>query len=187
VTRTRGRLSVHPLADLTVLDKFKTSGPFPPGYPDDTRTFYSPVDNLHGALVYLIKAAQKSLVVAMYGFDDEELADALRTKLIDENVFVQLTLDKTQAGGAAERKLLTKEGFPVSSVATGSSEHGRIQHMKLLIIDGVVLVTGSTNWSDAGERLQDNELTVTLSAAKAAEARMRVDAIHQHMITKGPA
>lgn len=180
-------MTTHPLADLSVLDQFKTSGPFPPEYPTDTRTFYSPVDDLHGALVYLIKAAQKSLVVAMFGFDDPDLADALHSKLIDENVFVQLTLDKTQAGGVAERKLLAQEAFPVSSVAIGGSEHGRIMHMKLLIIDGSVLVTGSTNWSDAGERLQDNELTVTLSAAKAAEARTRIDAIHQHMLAKAKA
>ena len=57
--------------------------------------------------------------------------------------------------------------------------------MKLLIVDGVILISGSTNWSDGGERLQDNELTVTLSAAKAAEARIRVDQVHQHMLTKG--
>jgi phosphatidylserine/phosphatidylglycerophosphate/cardiolipin synthase-like enzyme len=178
-------MTVHPLADLSVLDRFKTGGPFPPGYPSDTRTFYSPVDDVHGCLVYLIKAATKSLIVAMYGFDDDDLADALRSKLVDEQVFVQLTLDKTQAGGVAERKLLAREHFPISSVATGGSEHGRIMHMKLLIIDGSVLVTGSTNWSDPGETLQDNELTVTLSAAKAAEARMRVDQIHQHMLSKG--
>ena len=175
----------HPLADLTALDQFKAA-PFPPGYPADTRTFYSPVDDLHGCLVYLIEKAQKSLVVCMYGFDDDELADALRAKLASDKVFVQLTLDRTQAGGVAERKLLDRENFPISSIATGSSEHGRIQHMKLLIVDGSVLVTGSTNWSDAGEHLQDNELTVTLSAAKAAEARMRVDQIHQHMLQKGP-
>ncbi len=33
-------VTAHPLADLSVLDRFK-SAPFPPGYPDDVRTFYS--------------------------------------------------------------------------------------------------------------------------------------------------
>src|ERR1700758_2668690 len=91
----RESLMTHPLADLSVLDRFKAA-PFPPGYPADARTFFSPVDDLHGCLVYLIKSAKRSCVVCVYGFDDEELADALHAKLIDEKVFVQLTLDRTQ-------------------------------------------------------------------------------------------
>lgn len=179
--------TAHPLADLTVLDQFKT-GPFPPGYPTDVRTFYSPVDDLHGALLYAIQAAQSELIVAMYGFDDEQLADALKAKMADPGVHVQFTLDKSQAGGVHERTLLAQEGYPNTSLAVGSSEHGRIQHMKVLVVDATVLVTGSTNWSDAAEHLQDNELTVALHPARAAEARLRIAAIHQHMLaaTKGP-
>lgn len=173
----------HPLADLSVLDEFKAA-PFPPGYPLSHRTFYSPVDNVHGALKALLASAQKSLVVAMFGFDDAELADVLKQKLAAEHCFVQLTLDSSQAGGMHERQLLTQEAYPASSVVTGRSERGAIMHLKECIIDGVVLVMGSTNWSDGGETKQDNQLTVIADAYVAAEARARIDAIHANMVTK---
>jgi len=151
-------------------------------YPSNLRTFYSPVDDVAGALAELIDGAAHSVVVAMFGFDDARLADSLRHKLVAENVFVQLTLDKSQAGGAHEKALLEREDYPASSIAIGSSEHGRIMHMKLCIVDGRYTATGSTNWSTAAETLQDNHLVIIDDSVVAAEARSRVDAIHANIL-----
>lgn len=168
------------LADLTSLDVHRAGG-FPPDYLTYVRDFYSPVDDVHGVLLDLIRSATTSLVLAQYGFDDDELADALHKKLADENVFVQLTLDSSQAGGVHERVLLARESYPACSIAIGRSEKNAIQHLKLLIVDGKDVVTGSTNWSTSGETLQDNHLVVIRSESVAARARARVDVIHHHM------
>jgi len=174
------------LESLAILDQYKTAG-FPPGYPPYARAFFSPVDNVHGALTALIKSAASSLVVAMYGFDDDELAAALKEKMTAEHVYVSLTLDSSQAAGVHERGLLAADAFPATSVAVGRSEAGAIMHLKMVIIDGLDVITGSTNWSASGEGKQDNQLTVVRDALVAAESRARVDAIHANMIAKAGA
>jgi phosphatidylserine/phosphatidylglycerophosphate/cardiolipin synthase-like enzyme len=171
------------LSSLSELDTHKAA-PFPPGYPDDARTFYSPVDKVHEALKALLTSANKSLIVAMYGYDDEELNKVIRSKLVDETIFVQMSLDSTQAAGVAERDLLApwlndKTG---NSIAIGHSEKSAIMHLKMVIIDGVDIVTGSTNWSTGGETKQDNQLTVIRNPLVCVEARSRIDIIHDDML-----
>lgn len=165
------------------LAAYKTSA-LPTGYPPNVANLYAPVDDVHGALVAILKSAQHSLVCCMYGFDDDELAGILLDKLTDDHVFVQLSLDSSQAGGVHERRLLAQEDYPASSVAVGRSEKSAIMHLKMLVVDSTFTVTGSTNWSVSAETKQDNSLVVIGDPLVAAEARTRADIIHAHMLQK---
>jgi phosphatidylserine/phosphatidylglycerophosphate/cardiolipin synthase-like enzyme len=167
------------------LAKYKAEGRFLDGYPDDQRTFFAPRDNIHGFLVVLLGSAQHSIVVNMFGYDDDELNKIIQGKLADEKVYVQMSLDRSQATGAHEKQILAEwanDSFGNSIAIGTSSVHNAISHLKIVIVDGVYTVKGSTNWSLSGEQQQDNELSLSRNAVIAAETRAILDLNHDFML-----
>jgi phosphatidylserine/phosphatidylglycerophosphate/cardiolipin synthase-like enzyme len=167
------------------LATYKAEGRFLDGYPDDQRTFFSPRDNVHGLLVALLGSAQHSIVVNMFGYDDAELNKIIQSKMASENVYVQMSLDRSQATGAHEKQILASWNNNAfgNSIAIGtSSVHNAISHLKIVIVDGVYTVKGSTNWSLSGEQQQDNELSLSRNAVVAAETRAILDLNHDFML-----
>jgi phosphatidylserine/phosphatidylglycerophosphate/cardiolipin synthase-like enzyme len=170
--------------DWDQLQQFKAEKRFLDGYPPDTRSFFSPRDDVHGVLTSLIASAQHSIVINMYGYDDSDIDEIIRDKLAAEHVYVQMSLDKSQAGGVHERELLeqwSNDDFG-NSIAIGTSSKSAISHLKICIVDGVYTVRGSTNWSLSGEQKQDSELTLSRNAVIAAETRALLDLNHDWML-----
>jgi phosphatidylserine/phosphatidylglycerophosphate/cardiolipin synthase-like enzyme len=167
------------------LGQYKAEGRFLDGYPDDERTFFAPRDNVHGLLVALLGTAQHSIVVNMFGYDDDELNKIIQGKLADQHVYVQMSLDRSQATGAHEKEILAEwnnDAFGNSIAIGTSSVHNAISHLKIVIVDGVYTVKGSTNWSLSGEQQQDNELSLNRNAVIAAETRAILDLNHDFML-----
>ena len=167
------------------LAQFKAEKRFLDGYPDDQRTFFAPRDDVHGLLVALLGSAQHSIVVNMFGYDDDELNKIIQAKHADANVYVQMSLDRSQSTGAHEKQILASWNNNAfgNSIAIGtSSVHNAISHLKIVIVDGVYTVKGSTNWSLSGEEQQDNELSLSRNAVIAAETRAILDLNHDFML-----
>jgi phosphatidylserine/phosphatidylglycerophosphate/cardiolipin synthase-like enzyme len=155
------------------------------GYPDDQRTFFAPRDDIHGLLVALLASAQHSIVVNMFGYDDDELNRIIQGKLADERIYVQMSLDRRQAGDAHEKQILASwdnNAFGNGIAIGTSSVHNAISHLKIVIVDGIYTVKGSTNWSLSGEQEQDNELSLSRNAVIAAETRAILDLNHDFML-----
>jgi phosphatidylserine/phosphatidylglycerophosphate/cardiolipin synthase-like enzyme len=169
---------------ITDLDEFMVTAP-PVGSLEMVRSFYSPIDKVHEVLKAIIGSAQHSIVISMFGYDDDELAAMLDTALGNPRMYVQITLDSSQAGGVHEKALLTKYAHTMTgnSVAIGRSEKGAIVHRKMVIVDGLWWIGGSTNWSVSGETLQDNELTVVRDALHCTKARSILDIAHDHILS----
>lgn len=166
----------------TDLGQYKAAGSFPPDYPDNVRRFYSPYDKVHDVLRLLLGSAKQSLLVGMYGEDDQDLTDLIIKAAENPKVFVQINLDKTQAAGLAEKGLVAKlQACPATRVAIGQSEFHRINHVKMAVVDYRLVLSGSTNWSSDGEGKQNNEATITNDLVIAAEAAHVLTLEHEVM------
>lgn len=166
------------------LAKFKKSGLFPEGYPANVARFFAPDDNVHEAIMTVLRSARVSIAVAMFGYDSDEIDEYLREAWEKEGLPVQICLDKTQAGGAHEKAILAK--WPQDQIGNriviGQSRLHAISHMKEFVIDGMYTIGGSTNLGPGGETKQNNELVIVKDAIYAAEARAKIDMIHDEMV-----
>jgi phosphatidylserine/phosphatidylglycerophosphate/cardiolipin synthase-like enzyme len=180
-------LSLQELGALSFeeLGRFKQAGRFPDGYSTTDLAYYAPRDpGVHAVIVWALLQATHTVAVNMYGFDDPQVAAIIQSYTENPDIVVTLSLDKSQAGGKSEKELLErfKHDLIGNSIAIGHSSRGAISHDKLVVVDGLYLITGSTNWSQGGEQLQDNQLTLSRVPLAAAEARAIIDLDHDDML-----
>lgn len=177
-------MTSHPLATLSVLDRF-ASAPFPPGQPADHRTFSSPLDDVAGAVELVVRSAQRSLVVAMYAFTHPALVAAV-IACVEAGYPVLIVLDRSQFGGPVEQRALSPLvallGRSNLRLSVGDSQDGRIMHDKVCVVDGTVCVTGSFNWSESAVE-ETNQCTVGVWPVDAALLTASIEATYQYQIT----
>ena len=138
---------------LAVLGQFTPAG-LTPGY-GQSYLFFVGKDDVHGILHYLLTNEKLALKMNMFGYDDEVLNNDIMTMLQTPSIRVQATLDRSQAGGVHEKKIvLADEANPsfLNSFALGQSDTHQISHTKGGVLIGQGLwFEGSTNWSNSGE------------------------------------
>jgi hypothetical protein len=104
-------------------------------------------------LTALLSSTQKSLVLNMYGYDDDELNDIILEKLTDEHIYVheprQIPVWRSTRAGTPCQVAARSDR---NSIAIGHSTKGAISHMKIVIIDGVYTVRGSTTGSSLANK-----------------------------------
>lgn len=122
----------------------------------DTKVYFSPLDNCSDIIVREIGKATKSVDVAIFGFTDKAIADSL-VLAKKRGVKVYVYRDRLQSKESKQKainKYMADNGIPVQIKQTGI-----LMHMKMLIVDGSTVVTGSYNWSE-GAKKQDNDLII---------------------------
>lgn len=190
--------------DLLELQQFTREQSYSSSASKDFHLFYVGRDDVHELLKYILSRASVSLYMNMFGFDDDELNDILMQQARDPSIAMMVTLDKSQAGGVHEKKLLAAdiaqnpEKFN-TYFAIGQSATHQISHTKGFVADGRVGGEGSTNWSAAGEgtfiikgkpggpgyKAQNN--TQTIFTDPDTINRFQTELIAEHMVAKSQA
>lgn len=153
--------------DLLDLQQYTREQAYSKNASKEFHLFYVGRDDVHDVLKHVLSRVSVSLYLNMFGFDDDELNDILMQKALDPSITMLITLDKSQAGGVHEKKLLDSDiakdpaafnthfvTLPEHSAiefTIGQSATGQISHTKGFVADGKVGGEGSTNWSGSGE------------------------------------
>jgi hypothetical protein len=153
MTDPRPNLEAFQLSELA---QFTREGAFASDASTDFHLFYVGRDNAHEILKYLWSRVTVSAYLNMFGYDDDELNNLVMNAAEDPHVTAVYTLDKSQAGGVHEKRIIASDmakdpqAFQ-AHFAIGQSKTHQISHTKGGVLDGRVGFEGSTNWSASGE------------------------------------
>jgi hypothetical protein len=188
-------LQTFTLGDLA---QYTAEGQYSANASRDFQLFFVGRDDVHDVLKHVLRRVSSSLYLSMFGYDDDELNDLIMGIVHNPSITCLITLDKSQAGGVHEKRLLDSDaakdpiGFNTHFVIGQSSTH-QINHTKGFVADGLVGGEGSTNWSTSGEgtfvvtgqaggkgyKAQNN--TQTIFTCPDAVRRFQAQLIAEHM------
>ncbi|MFA5160211.1 MAG: phospholipase D family protein, partial [Candidatus Omnitrophota bacterium] len=119
--------------------------------------------------------AERYVFVQAYSFTSKPIAEAL-VSAHKRGVKIKVLLDKSQRHGKGSKLgMLVDAGIPVSI----DTKHS-IAHNKVIIIDGVTVITGSFNFTNAAEDKNAENLLVVHDKAVAKKYRDNWNKHQQH-------
>jgi len=118
---------------------------------------YCPNENLEPLDVEAINSAEGHLDIAMYSFTDHAIADAV-VDAARRGLRVRIYRDREQYAEEQNRDPYVPQALASNQNISVRVKNGReLMHLKEWS-DGVHLREGSANWSNSGERRQDNSV-----------------------------
>ncbi len=135
---------------------------------------FSPRGGCTDAIVSELKMAKKSIKVLAYSFTSKPIGEALAAAK-KRGVDVRVVVDKSQVERYSLLDFIVSNGIPILV----DYKHA-IQHNKVIVVDGAVVVTGSFNFSAAAEKENAENLLIIRSVKLADEytANWNVHAEH---------
>lgn len=129
--------------------------PAPHSIPKGVQVYFSPRGGCTAAVVRQLDAAKSTVLVQAYSFTSAPIAQAL-VKAARRGVKVQAIVDDSQRS----EKYTEADFLSHSKIPTFIDGKHAIAHNKVMIIDGTIVITGSFNFSKAGEESNAENLLV---------------------------
>ncbi len=127
--------------------------------------FFSPQGGCEATIVNAINAADSEILVAAYSFSSKPIARALYAAS-KRGVPVQVLLDRKQP----TIHYSMANDLVINGLAIRVDRREPLMHMKTIIIDGKILITGSYNFTASAEHRNVEILAVIISEKIAAQA-----------------
>lgn len=139
--------------------------PAPRAAPDEPawQVYFSPNHGATKAVVDALDAAKTTVLVQAYSFTSAAIAKAL-VEARGRGVDVQVILDRKETGS----KYSSADFVAHARIVTLIDGAHAIAHNKVMVIDGLAVITGSFNFTTAAERRNAENLLVIHDRALAA-------------------
>jgi len=140
---------------------------------------FSPQGKCSTHIVREIENARRELLVAVYAFTSDELANAL-VQAKKRGLMVQVIIDREfdSRNDKSKGKFLEIQRIPVrrlsGSKPTNTAREAGLMHQKFAVIDRRVVFTGSYNWTQAADSSNDENLLLFRDAGPLAEEYRRI-------------
>jgi phosphatidylserine/phosphatidylglycerophosphate/cardiolipin synthase-like enzyme len=119
------------------------------------QVYFSPNQGATGAVVDALNGAKVAVVVQAYSFTSAPIARAL-VEAHDRGVDVQVILDRKETGA----KYSSADFVAHAGIVTFIDGAHAIAHNKVMVIDGLEVITGSFNFTTAAEQRNAENLLV---------------------------
>ena len=119
--------------------------------------FSPPGKHLEEVVVEAIDNAKSQILVQAYGFSNDEICAALIRAKKDRKVKIKILLDKSNE--TSQKSCM--EDMEKIHVTPRIDDEGGIAHNKVMIIDSMITISGSFNFTENAKRNEENLLVIT--------------------------
>lgn len=132
-------------------------------YSPSAQVYFSPKGGITEACVTAINGAKKTIHVQAYSFTSAPIAKAL-VEAHKRGLAVTVILDRSQK----TEKYSSADFVAHAEIPTFIDAKHAIAHNKIMILDGLTVITGSFNFTKAGEESNAENLLILKDAKLAA-------------------
>jgi phosphatidylserine/phosphatidylglycerophosphate/cardiolipin synthase-like enzyme len=134
--------------------------------------YFSPDDDPASRIIDLLLSSEQSINFMVYAFTDDEIADAMLDRA-RQGVVVQGVIERGQSGNVgSEYERLHQSAV---DIRLDSSQHS--MHHKVIVIDGLIVITGSYNFSRSAKEYNDENVLIIQDADTAARFLLEFERI----------